>query len=204
MGFSSKQLSFDLPVLREWRCVPSQIGQSEYYLAVLPTEDVAREAMLFADRLHQQHAFPVKPRDWKLLHLSACGLGCYKEPAAEVLAAVDEAIQTIRLEPFVLVLNCLTNFKTPDKHVVLTGEEGGNQFRMLHVLLTKSLRLGCFPVRYKSALQPHATLFYKGKEIETKMLADPFRIEVGKVVLVQSLVGKATHVHLGSWPLQLD
>lgn len=203
MSFSSKQLSFDLPVLRGWRSVPSQIGRSEYYLAVLPTEEIAQKATLFADRLHQQYSFPVKPRDWKLLHLSACGLGCYEESAAEILAAVDEAIDTIRMEPFVLVLDCLMNFKTPDKHIVLTGEEGRNQFCMLHALLAKSLRLGCFPIRYESGLQPHTTLFYKGKDIEMKMLPDPFRIEVSEVVLVQSLIGRGTHVHLGTWPLRL-
>jgi RNA 2',3'-cyclic 3'-phosphodiesterase len=202
MGSSSKQLCFDLPVLREWRRAPPEVGGPEYYLAILPSEEVAQRASLFADRLHREYAFPVKPRDWTLMHVSACGLGRYDEPADVVLAAVDQAIGAIRMEPFVLVLDCVMSFKTPEKHIVLAGEQGRDQFRMLHVKLAKSLRLACFRVKYSSALQPHATLFYQGRDIETQDLAEPFRIEVNQVVLVQSLVGTATHVHIGSWSLR--
>jgi 2'-5' RNA ligase len=203
MGSSSRQLSLDLQPMWRWHEVPSGIGRPEYYIAILPDPEIAEKASRFADNLQKEYAFPVGSRHSKLLHLSVCGIGCYEEPAEDIAAALGDAIGSIHIEPFTLVLDCLMTFKTAAKHVVLSGEERQDQFRMLHVQLAKAFRLIGFHVRRKSSFLPHMTLFYRGKDIDKRELEHPFVIKANQVFLVQSHIGEGRHDHFGPWPLRM-
>jgi 2'-5' RNA ligase len=130
-------------------------------------------------------------------------MGGYEESPKEIAAAIEEAIKGIHVEPFTLVLDCLMTYNTPTKHVVLCGEKGQTQFRLLHIQLVKALRLAGFYPKLKRSCQPHMTLFYRGKDIDKRQLTDPFVIQATQVFLVQSHIGEGRHDHFGHWPLSV-
>jgi 2'-5' RNA ligase len=201
MGSASTQLPLDLQTMQRWHRVTPRNGQPAYFIAILPGFEIAQKATLIADGLHREHAFYRGPRPAGLLHLTTCGIGGYEESPEEIAVAISEAIKDIHMEPFTLVLDCLMTYDTPTKHVVLCGEKGQTQFRLLHIKLVKALRLAGFYAALDCGCQPHMTLFYRGKDIGKRRLPDPFVIQASQIFLVQSHIGEGRHDHFGPWPL---
>ena len=51
------------------------------------------------------------------------------------------------------------------------------------------------------AFTPHVTLLRDAKSAKAQKI-DPIKWRVQDFVLIQSLLGKTTHIHLGRWPLK--
>ncbi|HKD21396.1 MAG TPA: hypothetical protein VKB71_05260, partial [Rhizomicrobium sp.] len=50
--------------------------------------------------------------------------------------------------------------------------------------------------------QPHITLARDETRVKPEAVSPPISWTVREIVLVHSLLGKTTHIHLGRWPLQ--
>ena len=84
---------------------------------------------------------------------------------------------------------------------MLTGDKDAAAWRTLHAALGAALTRAGLGGATKGEFKPHVTLLRDGKRAPPLPIA-PLSWMVRDFVLVHSLLGKTTHVHLGRWPLR--
>lgn len=201
-GSESKQLSFDygIPPLPQTR-VRSSWRRCDTFFAILPDNGAAEQANALAHHLHGMISFRGHPHPANLLHMTVCGIGVFSQLPANAVTAISQIAAAIRMVSFTLRLDYLLTFRQP-QHLVLCGDVGRNEFRMLHIQLALALRRAGFGVKVERSLNPHMTLLYDGrKEVPKSSLIEPITLTAREFVLIRSFHGQGRHEHIDRWPL---
>ncbi len=202
-GSQSSQLSFDFGGVE----TPPRPGRAsadrcDVFFAVLLDPGTASEAYGLARATCDRHGLKGQPRPARLLHMTVCGVGAFSRLPEHAVADARRAAETVELAAFAYRLDHILSFRHRQHPLVLCGDEGQNEFRMLHIQLARALRRAGLPVAINRSLKPHLTLAYGQREIARTDLATPLIVPVREFVLIQSFYGRGEHAHLGCWPLR--
>jgi RNA 2',3'-cyclic 3'-phosphodiesterase len=137
------------------------------------------------------------------LHVTLFHLGDWIALPAELVAQANQAATSVAAAGFEVRFDKLASFRnrTGVRPFVLTGPS--EAWRPLRLALGQGLKqvgLGA-AVHDLDDFTPHVTLLRDEKSAKAQKI-DPITWQVQDFVLVQSLLGKTTHIHLGRWPLQ--
>lgn len=137
-------------------------------------------------------------RSADLLHVTLLSLfDLYKKPP-EWLPAVITALDSFRAPPFPLLFDRIENRKA----VTLRTRDPLTQARAVQAALVRHLVEQRAPIMDGTAPQPHVTINYRGDRLRTEKIA-PIAWTVDEILLVESIVGKTTHVVHGRWLLNI-
>jgi 2'-5' RNA ligase len=163
------------------------------FLACLPDGETAARIHALAEQLKREKGFKGTLILPEHLHVTLFHLGDWAAFPEEVVRLATEAAGQVtfrRAESF--------RNRTGIYPFVLTGDVA--QWKVLHTGLGAALKKAGLGAATQSEFKPHVTL------LRDELRAPPFVIEpiswtVKDFVLVHSLLGKTTHVHLGRWHL---
>lgn len=149
----------------------------------------------------QQAAIVALPRnDAKrgpdLLHVTLASLFDLHYAPPEWLPAVIAALDSFKGAPFPLTFDRIENRKA----VTLRTRAPLAEARAFQkALVTHLLQCGA-PMMLGTTPEPHVTINYGGDRMGSQKIP-PIGWTVKKILLVESVVGKTTHVEHGRWPL---
>ena len=134
------------------------------------------------------------------LHVTLFHLGDWHSLPNEIVELARSAAQNVRAPPFDVSFKRARSFsnRTGVYPFVLSGNLP--QWSALHTQLGAALKGAGLGAATQGEFKPHMTLLRDEQRVR------PFAIEpvgwtVKDFVLVHSLLGKTTHIHLGRWPL---
>ena len=173
------------------------------FFAALPPPDGRDAIYALAQEQKRMHGFDgtlIRPEH---LHVTLFHLGDWIALPEELIARASAAAASAAAAGFEVVFDKLTSFrnKTGVRPFVLTGPS--ETWRPLRLALGQGLKqvgLGA-AVHDLDAFTPHVTLLRDKKSAKSQKIT-PINWQVQDFVLVQSLLGKTTHIHLGRWPLK--
>lgn len=175
---------------------------SSLFFALLPAADASQQAYSLGASLKERLALKgyLMPMDRQ--HMTVHKLGDFPGGIPpDLRARALQAGSGIQATAFDLVLDEVMNMGSPANSVVaLAGGNGLAALQALSQALTRALGMA----RIKSLPKltaPHVSLIYGSSPI-TRQPVKPVGWHVRELVLVESLVGKQQHKHLGRWPLQ--
>ena len=189
-----------MPKVRR-RFGPSQ--KERLFLAALPPSGITQIIHVLAEEQKRTHGFDgtlIRPEH---LHVTLFHLGDWITLPEELVSRAREAAASIDAATFEVTFERLTSFRnrTGIQPFVLTGPS--EPWRPLRSALGRALKkfgLGV-AVHDVDDFTPHVTLLRDAKSAKSVRI-DPIKWQVQDFVLVQSLLGKTTHIHLGRWPLK--
>jgi 2'-5' RNA ligase len=173
------------------------------FFAALPPPDLRGVIHALAEEEKRAHGFAgtlIRPEH---LHVTLFHLGDWRTLPQELIAQASAAAAGVMAPAFDVTFDKLASFRnrTGIRPFVLTGP--ADSWRPLRAALGQALKgvgLGG-AVHDLEDFIPHVTLLRDGKSAKNRKI-DPIGWQVQDFVLVQSLLGKTTHIHLGRWPLQ--
>ncbi|ATY32872.1 2'-5' RNA ligase family protein [Sphingomonas psychrotolerans] len=134
-----------------------------------------------------------------LLHATLVSLFDLHYAPPEWLSAVIAALDSFDAPAFPLAFDRIENHKavTLRTRAPLTGARALQAALIRHLLERKApMMLGTTP-------EPHVTINYRGDRLGSQKIA-PIAWTVDSIALVESIVGKTTHIEHGRWPLRAD
>jgi 2'-5' RNA ligase len=174
------------------------------FYAVLPPKPLGMDAYALARHLKQFHRLTGEPMDPSRLHITLQKLGEFVgPPPVSLVAGATEAAARIEVQAFDLVFDEVLNLGNPADPVVALS--GGNAPQTV-APLWEALRLSLARVGLKTPANlsmPHMTLIYGSSTLQRQPVS-PLQWRVQELVLVESLIGRSQHRHLGRWPLQVE
>ena len=179
---------------------PSQ--KDRIFLACLPDAATAARIHALAQTLKAQHGLEGTLILPEHLHVTLFHLGDWNGlPKAIVTYARAAAVQA-RAAPFEVTFTRAESFRnrTGVFPFVLTGDKEAVTWRPLHAALGAALKDNGLGGATQGDFKPHITLARDEKRVPPKPIA-PVSWMVRDFVLIHSLLGKTTHIHLGRWPL---
>lgn len=135
-------------------------------------------------------------REAALLHVTLVSLFDLHYAQPEWLAQVIAALDSFEGQAFPLAFDRIENRKavTLRTRAPLAEARGFQQGLVRHLLLHKApMMLGTTP-------EPHVTINYHGDRQGSQKIA-PIGWTVAEIRLIESVVGKTTHIEHGRWPL---
>lgn len=159
-----------------------------YVMAKPPAEVAARIAALPRND---------PARGPELLHVTLLSLFDLHHAPPAWLPAVIAALDRFDGAPFPLAFDRIENRKavTLRTRAVLAEARAFQAALVRHLLVEKApMMLGTTP-------EPHVTINYHGDRLRAERI-DPIGWTVGEILLIESVVGKATHIPHGRWPLK--
>jgi 2'-5' RNA ligase len=170
------------------------------FFALLPHAEAAARITALAETLKREHGFTGTLTLPEHLHVTLFHLGDWISLPEEIVRIASAAAAKLAAAPFVVRLQRSASFANRTgiyPFVLLSESQALYDFQaQLGVQLTEA-GLGDAT---KGAFKPHVTLLRDGKRAKPAPIA-PIEWEAKDFVLVHSLLGKTTHVHLGRWPL---
>ncbi|CCB66419.1 MULTISPECIES: 2'-5' RNA ligase family protein [unclassified Hyphomicrobium] len=173
------------------------------FFACLPDEATAERVHALAERLKRANGFDgtlVLPNH---LHVTLYHLGDWPSlPAPIVSAALDAAAQ-VSIRAFDVTLTGSESFRggIGPFPFVLTCEQDIAAWNALRRPLGVAMERVGLGGATRGRFTPHITLLRDEKRAAAAPI-EPISWTVRELVLVHSLLGKTTHVHLGRWLLQ--
>jgi len=133
----------------------------------------------------------------ELLHVTLVTLFDLYQKPPEWLPAVIAALDTFDGPAFPLRFDRIENRKavTLRTREPLTEARAFQKALVLHLLEKKA------PIMDGTTPEPHVTINYRGDRLNAQKIA-PIGWMVDEIMLVESIVGKTTHVEHGRWPLR--
>ncbi len=173
------------------------------FLAVLPDAQTAARIHALAETLKAAHGFSgtlIRPEH---LHVTLFHLGDWNGLPASIVETASAAAAKIEAPAFEVAFNRVESFRnsTGIYPFVLLGEQGATPLRAFHAALGAGLAKAGLGGATKGDFKPHVTLLRDGLRVSPAPLA-PITWTVRDFVLVHSLLGKTTHIHLARWPLR--
>jgi 2'-5' RNA ligase len=170
------------------------------FLACLPDAETAARIHAQAVALKRDHALIGTLILPEHLHVTLFHLGDWASLPDDVVRLAKEAATTVVVPPFEVSFARLESFRnrTGIYPCVLTGDTA--QWRDLHAALGAALKRAGLAAATQGEFQPHVTLLYDALRLKPAAIA-PISWTVCDFVLVHSVLGKTTHIHLGRWPL---
>lgn len=135
----------------------------------------------------------------ELLHVTLVKLfDLYRAPP-EWLPATIAALDGFKGAPFPLSFDRIENHKA----VTLRTRDPLSEARAFQKALVNHLLLAKAPMTLGTTPEPHVTINYHGDRERGQKTA-PIGWTVAEILLVESVVGKTTHIEHGRWPLKRD
>ncbi len=171
------------------------------FLACLPDAQTAARIHAQADALKRDHAMTGTLILPEHLHVTLFHLGDWASLPEDVVRLAKQAAAEVAAAPFDVSFPRLESFRnrTGIYPCVLTGDAA--QWRALHGALGAALKRVGLAAATQGDFEPHVTLLYDTVRLKPAAIA-PISWTVRDFVLVHSVLGKTTHIHLGRWPLR--
>lgn len=132
-----------------------------------------------------------------LLHVTLLSLFDLHHAPPDWLVRVIAALDSFEGAAFTLTFDRIENRKA----VTLRTREPLAEARTFQAALVRHLLEARAPMMLGATPEPHITINYRGDRLRTQKTA-PIGWTVTEILLVESVVGKATHVAHGHWPLR--
>lgn len=158
-----------------------------YVMAKPPPDVAARIAMLPRND---------PKRGPELLHVTLLYLFDLHQAKPDWLPAVVAALDTLEGTAFPLAFDRIENRKA----VTLRTRDPLPEARAFQAALLRHLLERRAPMMFGTTPIPHLTINYAGDRLGTHKI-EPIGWTVAEILLVESVVGKTTHVEHGRWPL---
>ncbi len=159
-----------------------------YVMAKPPLEQQAEVIALFRND-------PGRGAD--LLHVTLLALFDLHYAPPEWLPAVIAALDSFDGHTFPLAFDRIENSKT----VTLRTRAPLREARAFQASLLSHLLECRAPMMLGTTPEPHVTINYRGDRLGSEKIA-PIGWIVEPIALVESIVGKTTHIEHGRWPLR--
>ena len=134
-----------------------------------------------------------------LLHVTLLKLFDLHYAPPEWLAQVIAALDSFEAPPFPLAFDRIENRKA----VTLRTRAPLPEARAFQASLVRHLLERRAPMMLGTTPEPHVTINYRGDRLGGQKIA-PIGWTVDSIALVESVVGKTSHVEHGRWPLRVD
>jgi len=138
---------------------------------------------------------PARPPD--LLHVTLVSLFDLHHAPPEWLPAVVAALDGFTGHAFAIAFDRIENRKA----VTLRSRAPVPEARAFQAALVHHLLAARAPMMLGTTPEPHVTINYRGDRQGSQKIA-PIGWTVEAITLVESIVGKTTHVDHGRWPLR--
>ncbi|WP_422059127.1 2'-5' RNA ligase family protein [Sphingopyxis sp.] len=138
-----------------------------------------------------------------LLHVTLISLYDLHYAPPEWLPATIAALDGFAAAPFPLRFDRIENRKA----VTLRTRDPLAEARAFQKALVNHLLREKAPIMDGTTPEPHITINYRGDRLGAETLGKkmpPIGWTVGEIILMESIVGKTTHVEHGRWPLRGD
>ncbi|RHW17694.1 hypothetical protein D1610_09655 [Sphingomonas gilva] len=132
-----------------------------------------------------------------LLHVTLLSLFDLHHAPPQWLPAVKQALDVFDAASFPLAFDRIENRKA----VTLRTRAPLAEARAFQAALVRHLVERRAPLMLGTTPEPHVTINYAGDRLGGQKIA-PIGWTVGEILLVESVVGKTTHVEHGRWPLR--
>jgi 2'-5' RNA ligase len=177
---------------------PSQ--KDRIFFACLPDAETAPRIHAQAQALKEAHGLSGNPILPEHLHVTLFHLGDWSALPQEIVDTARRAAAEVRAAPFEVVFDRVLSFRnsTGIYPFVLTGDIA--PWRPLYEALGAALAHAGLGAATRGQFTPHVTLTYDRIRVPPEAIA-PISWKVGDFVLVHSLLGKTTHIHLDRWVL---
>lgn len=133
----------------------------------------------------------------ELLHVTLLTLFDLHYAPPEWLPQVIAALDAFEAAPFPLAFDRIENRKC----VTLRTRAPLIEARAFQAALVRHLLTRKVPMMLGTTPEPHVTINYRG-DAQGSQKMPPIGWTVGEVILMESVVGKTTHVEHGRWPLR--
>jgi len=173
------------------------------FLACLPDAGEAAHINAFAQSLKAAHKFDGTLILPEHLHVTLFHLGDWNGLPEPIVAAARSAAEGVRAAPFEVAFDRAQSFRnsTGIYPFVLTGPQRGSALHAFHAALGAQLKKqGLGSAVHADDFVPHVTLLRDSTRASPERIA-PITWTVRDFVLVHSLLGRTTHIHLARWPL---
>ena len=161
-----------------------------YVMAKPPPEVAARVAALPRND---------PKRGPELLHVTLLTLFDLHHAPPEWLPAIIDAVDSFEGRSFPLAFDRIENRKA----VTLRTRAPLAEARVFQAALLRHLLERRVPLMLGTTPEPHLTINYAGDRQSAQKI-EPIGWTVDEILLVESVVGKTTHVEHGRWPLVAD
>lgn len=173
------------------------------FFAALPDTATASRIHALAEEQQRLHDFGGTLILPEHLHVTLFHLGDWIELPSEIVARACEAAAQVEVRSFDVSFTRIESFRnrTGVYPFVLTG--AAEAWRPLRTALGAALKktgLGG-AVHEADDFRPHVTLLRDERHARPGAI-EPIAWRVRDFVLIHSMLGKTTHVHLGRWPLR--
>jgi 2'-5' RNA ligase len=133
----------------------------------------------------------------ELLHVTLLSLFDLHHAPPDWLSQVIAALDSFDAQAFPLAFDRVENRKA----VTLRTRGPLPEARAFQAALVRHLLEQRAPLMLGTTPAPHLTINYRGDRLRAQTIA-PIGWTVGEILLVESIVGKTTHVEHGRWPLR--
>jgi 2'-5' RNA ligase len=173
------------------------------FFAVLPDAETAARIAALAGTIKTARNFTgtlIRPEH---LHVTLFHLGDWIALPAPIVAQAGEAAARVAVPAFEVAFNRAESFRnsTGIYPFVLTGDNGATPLRAFHTALGAELKKAGLGGATAGEFKPHITLLRDAKRAPPSPI-EPVTWTVRDFVLIHSLLGKTTHIHLARWALR--
>ena len=170
------------------------------FFACLPDGNTASRIQALAEEFKREKKFEGALILPEHLHVTLFHLGDWAALPNEIVKLAKEAAALVGAAPFDAAFTRAESFRnrTGIFPFVLTGDVA--PWRGLHASLGTALKKVGLSGATQGEFRPHVTLAYDKLRVKPVPI-DPVSWTVRDFVLVHSVLGKTTHIHLGCWPL---
>jgi len=180
---------------------PSQ--KDRIFFAALPDEKTAARIHALAGVISRARAFEGTLILPEHLHVTLFHLGDWASLPEEIVTLAREAAAQVDTPAFEVAFNRSESFRnsTGIYPFVLTGDRDAAAWRELHTALGAALKRAGLGGATQGDFKPHITLLRDRLRAPSSPI-EPISWVVRDFVLVHSLLGRTTHIHLARWPLR--
>ena len=173
------------------------------FFACVPDADTAARIYALAETIKAARNFEgvqIRPEH---LHVTLFHLGDWNGLPADIVALGQQAAAQVATSPFDVTFSRTESFRnrTGIYPFVLTGDKDAAAWRPLHTALGEALKRVGLGGATRGDFTPHVTLLRDGLRVPASPIV-PISWTVREFVLIHSLLGKTTHIHLARWPLR--
>lgn len=181
---------------------PSQ--KERVFFACLPDAATAGRIHALAQEKKRAHGFTGALILPEHLHVTLFHLGDWPSFPDAIVSLARAAAARVACAPFAVALERLESFRnsTGVSPFVLTTRDDG-AWRALHGALGRELAAAGLGGATRSEFKPHVTLARDALRPKPETLDPAIAWTVRDFVLVHSLLGRTTHIHLDRWALRL-
>lgn len=173
------------------------------FFACLPDTETSTRIHAMAQSLKQAHELEGNLILPEHLHVTLFHLGDWHTLPAEIVDRARIAGTEVPLAPFEVVFDRAGSLRNSAGvyPFVLTGDKRAVAWRPLHEALGAALNRTGLGGATRGQFHPHITLARDENRISPQAVS-PISWQVREFVLVHSLLGKTTHIHLDRWTLR--